>query len=188
MTGSAQPVLSVIVRRFRHEMRDDVERLVGRIGAAVSRQAGFIRVQNDFSSKGGDDELVTVFSFDTRENLERWVASPVRVGLVRELDGLSTDDVTHTRFDALAMLASPTKSIRKIETVLILIFWILVMGRVLGLIADLVLPEWLDRIWRDALIIVINVLLISYILLPWSSTKLAWLKTRLSRFAKSGEG
>ncbi len=185
MTQGADPVLSVVVRRFEHEVRDDVENLVERIRQAVSLQTGFIRLQDSFSSKGSGYELVTVFSFDTRGNLEKWGNSPVRRDLVEELDQLTSDDLTHTRFDGLALLASPKARVGKGETVAILIFWILVIGSILGVLADLSLPDSIGPFWRDALIITINVLLISYVFLPWSSTMLTRLKARFSKSSKS---
>ncbi len=185
MTESANPVLSVVVRRFDHELRDDVEGLVKKTQQAVSLQVGFIRLQNSLSSKGNGHELVTVFSFDTRENLEKWEKSPVRLDLIGELDRLTSDDLTHTRFDGLALLASPKASVRKLETVAILIFWILVIGRILGVLADLSLPASIRPFWRDVLVITINVVLISYVFLPWSVTILTRLKARFSKFGRS---
>jgi antibiotic biosynthesis monooxygenase (ABM) superfamily enzyme len=178
-------VLSVIVRRFDRDVRGDVEALVERIQQAVHRQAGFVRLQNSFSSRGDNCELVTVFSFDTRDNLGKWENSPIRRELIEELDRISSGDLSHTKFDGLALLASPKARVTKVETVAILIFWILVMGRLLGLLADLLLPAALGIVWRDSLIIVVNVVLISYVLLPWSTTTLTWLKTRLFRSAGS---
>jgi antibiotic biosynthesis monooxygenase (ABM) superfamily enzyme len=177
-------VLSVVVRRFGHESRDEVEDLAKRTHQAVSMQAGFLRLQNSLSSKGYGHELVTVYSFDTRENLEKWEKSPIRIDLVRELDRLTADELTHTKFDGLALLASPNARVRKLETVAVLIFWILVIGRLLGALADQTLPESFSPFWRDALIITINVLLISYLFLPWSSTLLTRLKARFPKFGK----
>ncbi len=185
MTKGADPVLSVIVRRFEHDMRDDVESLARRTQQAVSRQAGFIRLQNSISPRGTGLEIVTVFFFDTRDNLEKWDNSLIRRDLVKELDQLSSDDVTHTRFDGLSLLASPKARVTKGETVAILIFWILVIGRILGEIADLGLPDSLGPFWRNVLIITINVLLISYVFLPWSSAMLTRLKARFSKSGRS---
>ncbi len=142
MTKSADPVLSVIVRRFGHEVRDDVENLVRRIQQAVSLQAGFVRLQNSVSSGDNGHELVTVFSFDTHDDLDKWNNSSVRLELVEELDRLSSDEMTHLRFDGLALLASPKARIGKGETVAILIFWILAIGSLLGVLADLSLPDF----------------------------------------------
>jgi antibiotic biosynthesis monooxygenase (ABM) superfamily enzyme len=118
----------------------------------VSRQTGFIGLQNSFSPRSNRCELVTVFSFGTRENLDKWHDSPVRRDLIDELDRLSSENLTHTRFDGLALLASPKARVTKVETVAILIFWILVMGRLLGALGDLLLPESFGDYWRDALL------------------------------------
>lgn len=183
MSQDARPILSVIARRFRQELRDDIENLVKRTQQAVSNQPGFVGLQNSLTSGENGCELVTVFSFDSHENLERWENSPVRKGFVEELDRHSLDNSTYTKFDGLALLNSPKARVSKIETVAILIFWILVLGGILGYLADFLLPESLDLMWRNVLIVSVNVVLISYVFLPWSSTLLTRLKARLSRSA-----
>jgi len=137
MPKPVPPVLSVIVRRFRREFADDIEPAIHHIQKAAAGQPGFIGLQNSISPKRDDCELVTVITFDTPENLEKWENSPARKRFVLELDSLSNDDATNTRFKGLSLLAHPAAQISKAETVLILIAWILVLSNLLPYPLDL---------------------------------------------------
>ena len=53
------------------------------------------------------------------------------------------------------------------------------IAEVLTLLAGYVLPDRFTGFWREVLLISVNVLLISYIFLPWSSRALTRLKSRL---------
>lgn len=175
-----QPVLSVAVRRFPRGLAAEIERAVTRIQAAVATQPGFIGLQNSVSHREDCDELVTVFAFDTRAHLAGWETCAVRRRLVEELDGHSHDAILHTQFGDLATLLHPGAQVRKFEIVLILIFWILVAGSGLHWLADRILPPGLlAPRWLNVVLVSANVVLISYLLLPWSSRALMWVKRRL---------
>lgn len=179
MPKDARPVLSVIVRRFRPEFEADIERTVGRLQHAVSGRPGFVGLQNSLSHGPDYCELVTVFAFDTREHLESWANSPLREGFIRELDGFTHETATHTQFGDLALLLNPRANLTKIETVAILIVWILVVGSALRHLADALLPGTLDPFWQNVLLVSVSVVLISYVFLPWSSMILTRLKVRV---------
>ena len=55
----------------------------------------------------------------------------------------------------------------------------MVIAELLTLLAGYVLPDRFTGFWREVLLISVNVLLISYIFLPWSSRALTRLKSRL---------
>ncbi|WP_146589649.1 hypothetical protein [Puniceibacterium confluentis] len=179
MSQFALPVLSVIVRRFRQEYSGDIESAIRDIQKTLADQPGFIGLQNRITRKSDGCELVTVFTFDTQENLERWESSPVRHSYAKDLDRLSQDAATNTPFGNLALLVSTNARITKEETVVILIAWILVLGQVLGPAVNLLLPESVEPFWRNTLMTAIIVTLISYVLLPASSLFLTRLKARL---------
>lgn len=181
MTRKTPPVLSVIVRRFHQDHADDIETSIRSIQQASADQPGFIGLQNSITPKRDDCELVTVISFDTQDNLDRWETSPQRKAFVTELDRLSLDDATNSRFQDLRLLAHPAARISKAETVVILIGWILLLGTALRYPVDLLLPEGTGPFWRSVLMTTVIVPLISYVLLPWSSIALTRLKTRLDR-------
>jgi antibiotic biosynthesis monooxygenase (ABM) superfamily enzyme len=180
MPTEAGPVLSVIVRRFNPEFDEPIERAVRQIQQAVARQPGFAGVQNSLSRLEDRSELVTVFAFDSRETLDAWRHSDARNAFVRELDRWSEDSTSHTQFGELAQLLSPKAKLRKVEVVAILIFWILVSGSALKYLAALLLPDPAAPFWRELMLVSVNVVLISYVFLPWSSLALTNLKTRVA--------
>jgi antibiotic biosynthesis monooxygenase (ABM) superfamily enzyme len=184
MSEERRPVLSVIVRRFPEGLGKDIERFVSRIEQAVATQPGFVGLQSSVSHKEDCDELVTIFAFDSRENLELWDSCPVRQGLVKELDRHSHDAVQHVQSGDLSLLLSPKAQVGKIEIVVMLIFWILTLGGALRYFADFVFPDALSPIWQNVLLISVNVVLISYVFLPWSSMMLTKLKARIFRIAR----
>ncbi len=181
MTAPAQPVLAIIVRRFRRDFSDDIESAIAKIQKTVADQPGFITLQNRITPKSDGSELVTIITFDTQDNLERWESSALRNAYVAELDQLSQEDATTTRFGGLALFVAPNARISKLETVIILIVWILALGQLLRPAVDLLLPAGVGSFWQNALVTAIIVVLISYVLLPLSSLLLTRLKARLPR-------
>lgn len=181
MAKEERPLLSVIVRRFPQRLQREIEQSLGKTQRAMANQPGFVGLQNSFSHEDGYCELVTVFAFDSVDSLEKWKSSPIRKGFVKELDIYSQDSVTHAQFGDLALLLHPQAQLRKIETVAILIFWILSLGGFLRYLADFFLPGIFEPYWRNVLLVLVNVMLISYIFLPWSSMIVTKLKARFSR-------
>ena len=186
MSKEAGPVLSVIVRRFRPEVFENIERASRQIEEAVARQPGFSGIQSSVSRGEDRSELVTVFAFESREALDAWQRSEARNAFVKELDRWSEDSSSHTQFGELAQLLSPKSQLGKLEIVAVLIFWILVLGSALKYAAALLLPEPAAPVWRNVLLVSVNVLLISYVFLPWSSQALTDLKTRIARWRHKG--
>ena len=177
--ADATPVLSVILRRYRPEVAQEIEALEAGIRDAVQRCRGFVDLRSSRSEQGGICELVTVFTFASDADLARWNASEARADYVARLDAISESAPVQARFDDLSLLPGPKAQLRKIEVVAVLIFWIVVIAEVLTLLAGYVLPDRFTGFWREVLLISVNVLLISYIFLPWSSQALTRLKSRL---------
>lgn len=184
MSQEARPLLSVIVRRFPLHLEPKIEPLLKKIKQAMVNQPGFVGIQNSLSHQADGCELVTVFGFDSDANLQQWQASVVRKGFVSELDTYSQDNVSHAQFNDLALLQHPKAQLRKIETVAILIFWIVLLGGSLRYVADTFLPGILSPSARHLILISVNVLLISYLFLPWSSILISHLKRRLTHLFK----
>lgn len=185
MSKEARPLLSVIVRRFPPQLESEIEQSLGKTQRAMANQPGFVGLQNSLSHEDGYCELVTVFAFDSEESLDSWKRSPIRQGFVSELDIYSQDSVTHAQFGDLGQLLHPTAQLRKIETVAILIFWILLLGESLRYLADWLLPGIFTAYWRNLLLVLVNVMLISYLFLPWSSIIVTKIKTSISRKIKN---
>ena len=185
MPNKKRPLLSVIVRRFPQKLEREIEKSLKKTQRAMANQPGFVGLQNSLSYEDDYCELVTVFAFDSGKNLERWKNSPVRERFVKELDDYSHDSVTHAQFGDLALLLHPQAKLKKIETVAILIFWILFSGAMLRYLADFLLPSTFAPYWQNVVLVSVNVLLISYVFLPWSSMLVTRLKHRVSRRAQT---
>ena len=108
----------------------------------------------------------------------------MRERLVDELDRHSHDTLKHSQFGDLALLLHPEAQLRKYEIVVILIFWILLAGAGLRYLSDLALPGLLAPMWLNVLLVSVNVVLISYVFLPWSSMLVTRLKARIFRHAR----
>ncbi|WP_281856163.1 hypothetical protein [Litoreibacter halocynthiae] len=178
MPNDARPVLSIIVRRFEDEFKDDIMQSLEQLQKAAANEEGYLGDHNSLSKQGDCYELVNVFSFDSRKNLERWESSDLRKDCLADLDQHPQKVTKHPHVDEFSLFLSPRSRVSKIEIVVILIFWILVLGAALGYFADLLLPETFPAAVRTVLLISINVVLISYVFLPWTSKLLTRLKTR----------
>lgn len=178
MPKEAHPVLSVIIRRFRKKHEDRIRQSLTRLQEAARGQPGFLGEQNSVSHADSYCELVTVFAFDSRKSLERWEGSDLRNRLIADLDRHPHESSKHTQFDDLSVLLHPQSRVSKIEIVLVLIFWILALGAVLDHVAGFLLPQGMPPVMRNMLLVSVNVVLISYVLLPWSSRCITRLKTR----------
>lgn len=177
------PIVSVVVRRYRPEDEAAFMRVTARIGAEVASRPGFAGLQTKQSQRGDHVELVTVFAFDSRANMERWEGAETRQQLMRELDSLSLEGSSQTKFSELAVLTDPEAGLSRFEIVVILIFWILILAAALEELAALALPGAIDGFAREAGLISINVALISYLFLPvssriWARAKARWAARR----------
>lgn len=184
MSQNTQPILSVIVRRFRQEFSDDIETAIKSIQQAVADQPGFVGLQNSLTSKTSDCELVTIITFDTQEHLERWNVSALRKRFVAELDQISQDNATNTQFGDITLLAQSKGGIKKRETVIILIFWILILNNSLPYPINFLFSEVLGPFWRSSLTTCIIVVLLSYVLLPFSGIMLTRSKAWIAKIRR----
>ena len=180
MPDKPRPIVSIIIRRFRQEFEQDIMQSLRELQIVAAKQPGYLGDQNHLSHDRGCCELVNVFAFDSTKNLERWETSDERARHLKILDAFPQEKSNHVKFDELEPLLGPQSNTSKIEIVLILIFWIVLIGAVLGYLADFLLPASFPQFGRTVLLISINVVLISYFFLPWSSKLLGRLKSRFS--------
>lgn len=181
MSGDARPILSIIVRRFGSEYKDAIMHSLGQLQKAAADQTGYLGDHNSLSKNDDYYELVNVFAFDLQKALERWENSDMRTKCLADLDRHPQEATNPTQLGDFAELLRPKSKTSKIEVVLILIFWIVVLGEFLRYLAGLLLPENFSHTWSSILLISVNVVLISYFFLPWSNHWLTKLKTQLSR-------
>ena len=185
MSNDALPVLSIIVRRFHCDFKDDILRSLTQLQRAAADQTGYLGHHNSLSEDDECCELVNVFSFNSRKNLEKWENSDARNECLANLDQHPQTTTKHTDFDELAQILNPTRQIRKFEIVIILIFWILLLSAILDYLSGFLLPTTFPQVWKSTLLISVNVIIISYIFLPWTSNMLTKLKLRIAKRASN---
>lgn len=132
MSKDAVPVLSIIVRRFHSDFKDDILQSLTELQRAAANQTGYLGHHNSLSEDDQYCELVNIFSFNSRGNLQEWENSDVRNSCLANLDQHPQTTTKHSQFNELAQILHPKTQIKKIEIVVILIFWILVLSALLG--------------------------------------------------------
>lgn len=175
MPATTPQVVTVVLRRVALDAKPQAQAAIDRLRAAARRFPGYQGAEDTYlPATASHVDLVTVFRFDTRENMQRWESSPERKLLIAEVDRHCLQVSERAAFDGLSLLLPDSVKISKLETVVILILLILI----LGWLADLVLPA-MARPWRTVLSVSVNVCLISYVFLPLSIRALVALKKRL---------
>ncbi|MCV2875094.1 hypothetical protein OE810_02365 [Rhodobacteraceae bacterium XHP0102] len=122
MSNDAVPVLSIIVRRFHSDFKDDILQSLTELQRAAANQTGYLGHHNSLSEDDQYCELVNIFSFNSRGNLQEWENSDVRNSCLANLDQHPQTTTKHSQFNELAQILHPKTQIKKIEIVVILIF------------------------------------------------------------------
>lgn len=174
MTETPAHFVTVILRRFPRSVEADVVRSNDLLREYAKTCSGFVGAEDSYLPAGEFVDLVTVYTFASREAVQDWESDSKRRELVDQLDAHCVEVSERATFDGLAILTPDSIKISKHETVVILIVLILL----LGWLADLLLPP-ITQPWRTVVAVTVNVCLISYILLPWSARVLVWVKKHL---------
>ncbi len=166
----AAPVLSLIIRKFRSSDMDAVNEVLVRFEQALRRQPGFVEVRHNAPS-AESEAFSTIIAFATTDDLVAWEQSQTRDELVRELAQYIEGEVMKNQLLGIESLlgqqgASPHP--KKWKTVLVLTFWVLVVGAVLNWIADMISPDYPTGYPRTVVLLIFNILLNSYFFLPKS--------------------
>lgn len=175
MGVSSRQVVTVVIRRLPPDAKPAVQQGIARLRVAARHYPGYLGAEDSYlPTTERHVDMVTIFSFDSRANLERWENAPERRRLIAEVDRHCLEVSDRAAFDGLSPLLPDTARISKPATVAVLI--VLILG--LGWLAELLLPPFAQP-WRTVLTVTINVILISYVFLPWSVRGLAALRKRL---------
>ena len=165
------PVLSVIIRKFRDSDMAAANEVLVRFEQALHRQPGFIEVRHTAPSRDSGEAMSTVIAFATLDDLIAWEQSQARADLVEELAQFIEGDVVKNRLwdlDSLLGSQNHANPPKKWKTVLVLTFWVLVVGAVLSWVADMISPNYPEGYPRTVVLLIINILLNSYFFLPRS--------------------
>ena len=140
----------------------------------AKEHGGFIDARDSLLPAGEFVDLVTVYTFTTKGELEDWERDPRRNGLLAQVDSLCVDVSERAAFDGISLLTADRIKVSRHETVVVLVVLILLLGA----LVDIALPPMAEP-WRTVVAVTVNVCLVSYLFLPWSLQLLVWLKDRL---------
>lgn len=182
--SNQSPVFSVIIRKFREEETDAVNTALGHFEEALNAWPGFLGIRHNQSTSENHETLATVISFETLDDLIAWEQSNTRANIVEELSHYIQGEVVKNRLWDLEALLGNTPPPKKWKAVLVLTFWVFVVGAILGLIADFISPDFPTGFARYAVLLTINIILNSYFFLPKSMALLHRLEKKYISNAK----
>ncbi len=162
------PVLSVIVRKLHEADKGAAKKSLDRLEQTLREWPGCLGVSHDHSLIDEQDTIATVISFKTLEDLIAWEQSTQRIEHAEALAQFTDGNVIKNRLSGIDSLLGTNHPPQKWKTVLVLTFWVLVVGAALGWVADSISPDVPSGYWRGVLLLIINILLNSYIFLPKS--------------------
>ncbi len=174
------PVFLVIYRKFREQEMHAVNAALDQFEEALEDWPGFLGIHHIQSSPGDQAKLTTLVSFATLDDLIKWEQSDARSKIVAELSNYIEGSVVKNRLLDLDVLLVSTPTPKKWKTVLVLTFWVFVVGAILELIADFLSPNYPEEFSRYALLLTLNIILNSYFFLPKSMQFLHQLEKRFS--------
>ena len=90
------PVSAVISTRVRAGQEEAYRRWEQRIAAAQVKAPGFQGYRFEQPVPGVQDDWVAILRFDSEANLQRWLASPVRLALLEDAKSLTEEFHTRT--------------------------------------------------------------------------------------------
>lgn len=172
------PVTAVVSKRVPEASLDAYRRAQAELDQAMRSFPGFVRSQTSEPTPGAQDNHVTLFTFDSRENLDRWLRSDERraalAGLDELIDGKFTLSVMSGFGGWFPAGERPTPRWKQAITVLIALFPTLI---VLRWVQNAIAP---DAPWLPALFIsnVVSISILTWILMPLVTRVLApWLRS-----------
>lgn len=185
--GADGAVTTVVTRRVRPERRTDYEDWLRRLLADASQLDGYIGAEIHRPSDGAADAAYTsVFRFASLDQLRAFERSDLRRRYLDEVVDLVQADAVWDTTTGLETWFSPppgtvvAQPIRwRMALVLGTVVYVLVL--VFGAIASALLGGWPMPL-RLAAVIAVEIVLMTYVLLPWLTRRLApWIYPRTTR-------
>ncbi len=163
------PVTAFISRRVQADRLEEFKEILNEFTPALEKQPGFISIRNIEPGPETNDRFISLVTFSNVSGQIAWEDSPVRKELVARLNAVVEGDTSIEWIGGLDVLASAHPTPKKWKTVVALIIWINVLGWTLGPALSLVWPDSAPEALRAFALICVNVGLISYVFLPWTT-------------------
>ncbi len=173
-----EPVTCVVSMCIHPEHRDEHRRLQGEIVEALGSFEGFLRAETFEPVEGVQDETVVVFSFDSREHLDRWLGSEQRREMLDRMEPLIDGNRTVNVLGGFAGWfpdedGRPAKTWKSAAVVLLALF---PTSLTIALLRGWLVPD-LPLVPTVFVSNVLGVLALSYVLLPPLTARLSdWLR------------
>jgi uncharacterized protein len=176
--ASPEAVTAVVTQRIRPEAADEFRRVHTHITLAMQRFPGFLRADLVEAVPGVQEDHAVVFSFASKQDLDRWLDSPERMQLLTELLPLIEGDRTLNVLGGFAGWfptpgTQPPVRWKQAVAVLIALFPI---SLTIGFIQRLLFPEvpWMLAVFGSN---VLGIAALTWILMPWLTRRLSnWLR------------
>lgn len=180
-------VTTVVTRRVRPDRRDEYEQWLHRLLADASSLDGFLGADvHRPPPDAADPEYTSVFRFSSLERLRDFEGSDLRNRYLDEVADLVRADAVWDTTTGLELWFSPppgtvvAQPVRwRMAMVVGVVVYVLVL--VFGAMAGLALDGWPPPL-RLAVVIAVEITLMTYVLLPWLTRRLArWIYPRSRR-------
>ena len=177
MTESSMPVTVVVRRRVKEGRAAEYEVWLDQLVSQASRFPGYLGTHIQRPSAAGPSEYTSVFRFDSLEHLERFERSEVRREALEAVAELVEADAVWERLSGLevwfeappgTLVPQPSRLRMAILLTLVVYGLVLSIGKLVGAVLVDV-PVSL----RLFVVIVIEVFLMTYVLMPWLTRRLA---------------
>lgn len=187
MAAADTAVTTVVTRRVRPDRRDEYEDWLQRLLADAASLEGYLGAEVHRPSVGVSDAVYTsVFRFATVDDLRRFERSDLRARYLDEVTDLVQADAVWDTTTGLELWFSPppgtivAQPVRwRMALVLGSVVYLLVL--VFGAVAGALLGSWPMPL-RLAVVIAVEIVLMTYVLLPWLTRRLArWIFPRTTR-------
>lgn len=185
-TSTSGPVTTVVRRRVRDDRREDYEAWLHRLLRDAEGLPGYLGTDIHPPASRGDSTYTSVFRFDSIEHLRAFEASDLRAAYLDEVVDLVREDAvwsTHTGlemwFDPPPGTVAPQPVRWRMALVLGTVVYVLVL--IFGTLAAATIGD-LPAPLRLAIVIAVEITLMTYVILPWLTRRLArWIYPRSLR-------
>lgn len=184
--AASSPVTVSVARKIKPGREHDYEAWIKGVSIDAAKYPGHQGISvirpSQNSSQGAKGEYVLIYRFDSYEHGRTWEESDVRAFWMAKLDGMAVGDATYKKvtglefwFDLPAVPAAARPAPHKMAMILVVTVFLLVypmqafVGPLMG-----EFPLWL----RVFCVVVFQVLMLTYVVMPWVTKLLkSWLYT-----------
>lgn len=175
--ASGDTVSVIMARKFTVENEGHLWQLEKQFEHHLKLAPGFLSVNHFPTTDEHDREYISIFQFDSTDNLIRWERSPIRNQLLEQVDALIEGDIRRKKIIGLegmfepSVAGSPPRHKMAILITLVIFTMLLILKPVVANVLDF-LPMFLQLF----ILVSVQVSLMTYVVMP---TLTRWLSNWL---------